>query len=93
MSEFKLRVKTLSNGQFDHVLTTDSLKTVMVFISESVDVLKAEIVKDGKLFFVFTLDDKAKVFLETIHEMSVESVSVTTTKSKKAKRVKKLSKS
>lgn len=73
MSQFNLRAKIARDGVYEQKMNAESLKEVILHVAEKKDeYTNAEITKDGKLFFVFTLDDKSKIFLGILNEMRTE---------------------
>lgn len=87
---YALRVKK-ENENYSSVITDGTLNQILEYISlKSDEISKVEIAKDGKLFFVFSMDSKSRMFLSFLS--SVNSDEKTETIKTKRKRVKKPSK-
>lgn len=66
---FNLRAKNERNGVYNQIDTFDTLNDVLIHVSKE-EYTNGEITKDGKVFFVFTIDEKTKIFLNVIKEIS-----------------------
>lgn len=67
--DYNLRAKTERNGIWEQIKQFNDFKELIIFIS-SKSFSNCEITKNGKLFFVFTVDEKTKMFLDVINEIS-----------------------
>lgn len=66
---FNLRAKNERNGVYNQINTFDSLNDCLIHVSKN-EYTNGEITRDGKLFFVFTIDEKTKILLNVIKEIS-----------------------
>lgn len=66
---FNVRAKQERNSAYQQISTFDSLNECLIHVSNE-NYSNVEITKDRKLFFVFTIDEKTKLLLTTIKEIS-----------------------
>ena len=70
---FNLRIKQERNSVYEQNFTADTLEEIICHVSQIETIAMSEITKDGKLYFVFTHDDKTRLFLSIISSLSVKA--------------------
>jgi hypothetical protein len=66
---YNLRAKKQRNDAYTQISTFDGLNECLIHVSNE-EYSNCEITLNGKLFFVFTIDEKTKILLNTIKEIS-----------------------